>query len=45
MSIGPLDLAVLLGYMGGMVLLGVWLGRGARDSHGVDQFMVQRYYL
>jgi SSS family solute:Na+ symporter len=31
MSIGALDLAVLLAYMGGMVLLGVWLGRGARD--------------
>src|SRR5215210_2737020 len=31
MSIGPLDLAVLLAYMAGMVLLGVWLGRGARD--------------
>jgi SSS family transporter len=31
MSVTPLDLAVLLGYMGGMVLLGLWLGRGARD--------------
>ena len=31
MSITPLDLAVLLGYMAGMVLLGLWLGRGARD--------------
>lgn len=31
MSVTPLDLAVLLGYMAGMVLLGVWLGRGARD--------------
>src|SRR5215210_5333769 len=31
MSISLLDLAVLLGYMAGMVLLGVWLGRGARD--------------
>lgn len=31
MSITPLDLIVLLAYMAGMVLLGVWLGRGARD--------------
>jgi SSS family solute:Na+ symporter len=31
MSVTPLDLAVLLAYMAGMVLLGVWLGRGARD--------------
>lgn len=31
MSIGVLDLAVLLAYMAGMVVLGVWLGRGARD--------------
>lgn len=31
MSVTPLDLAVLLGYMAGMVLLGLWLGRGARD--------------
>jgi Na+/proline symporter len=31
MTITPLDFAVLLAYMAGMVLLGVWLGRGARD--------------
>ncbi|HEX7184666.1 MAG TPA: sodium:solute symporter [Thermoanaerobaculia bacterium] len=31
MSIGVLDLAVLLAYMAGMVVLGLWLGRGARD--------------
>jgi Na+/proline symporter len=31
MTVTPLDLAVLLAYMAGMVLLGVWLGRGARD--------------
>ncbi len=31
MSIGTLDLAILVAYMAGMVLLGMWLGRGARD--------------
>jgi SSS family solute:Na+ symporter len=31
MSVGALDLAILVGYMAGMVLLGSWLGRGARD--------------
>jgi SSS family solute:Na+ symporter len=31
MSVGALDLAVLVAYMAGMVALGLWLGRGARD--------------
>lgn len=31
MNVTPLDLAILVGYMAGMVALGVWLGRGARD--------------
>lgn len=31
MSVGALDLAILVAYMAGMVLLGSWLGRGARD--------------
>jgi SSS family solute:Na+ symporter len=31
MSVGALDLAVLLAYMAFMVVLGMWLGRGARD--------------
>lgn len=31
MSIGVIDLAILLAYMAGMVVLGIWLGRGARD--------------
>jgi solute:Na+ symporter, SSS family len=31
MSVGPLDLAILVAYMAGMVVLGLWLGRGARD--------------
>lgn len=31
MSIGALDLAILLAYMAGLVLLGLWMGRGARD--------------
>jgi SSS family solute:Na+ symporter len=31
MSVGAIDLAVLLAYMAGMVALGLWLGRGARD--------------
>ncbi len=31
MSVGALDLAVLLAYMAGMVGLGMWLGRGTRD--------------
>lgn len=31
MSVGALDLAILVAYMAGMVLLGLWLGRGARD--------------
>ncbi len=31
MSVSPLDLAILVAYMAGMVLLGSWLGRGARD--------------
>lgn len=31
MSIGAIDLCILLAYMAGMVALGSWLGRGARD--------------
>jgi solute:Na+ symporter, SSS family len=31
MSVGALDFAILLAYMAGMVGLGLWLGRGARD--------------
>jgi SSS family solute:Na+ symporter len=31
MSVGLFDLAILAAYMAGMVLLGSWLGRGARD--------------
>src|SRR6185436_9260383 len=31
MSVGAVDLAILLAYMAGMVGLGMWLGRGARD--------------
>src|SRR6185436_20812090 len=31
MSVGAVDLAILLAYMAGIVLLGMWLGRGARD--------------
>ncbi len=31
MSVGALDLAILVAYMAGMVLLGSWLGRGARN--------------
>ncbi len=31
MNVGALDLAILVAYMAGMVLLGSWLGRGARD--------------
>jgi solute:Na+ symporter, SSS family len=31
MSVGALDIAILVAYMAGMVLLGSWLGRGARD--------------
>ncbi|HKH43767.1 MAG TPA: sodium:solute symporter [Thermoanaerobaculia bacterium] len=31
MSVGALDLAILLAYMAAMVGLGLWLGRGARD--------------
>jgi SSS family solute:Na+ symporter len=31
MSVDALDLAILVAYMAGMVLLGLWLGRGARD--------------
>jgi SSS family solute:Na+ symporter len=31
MSVGILDLAILVAYMAGMVVLGSWLGRGARD--------------
>ncbi|HWN42432.1 MAG TPA: sodium:solute symporter [Thermoanaerobaculia bacterium] len=31
MNVSPLDLAILVAYMAGMVLLGSWLGRGARD--------------
>lgn len=31
MSVSLLDLAILAAYMAGMVLLGSWLGRGARD--------------
>jgi solute:Na+ symporter, SSS family len=31
MSVGALDLGILLAYMAGMVVLGLWIGRGARD--------------
>lgn len=31
MNVSALDLAILVAYMAGMVLLGSWLGRGARD--------------
>jgi SSS family transporter len=31
LNIGALDIAILVAYMAGMVLLGSWLGRGARD--------------
>ncbi len=31
MNVSPLDLAILLAYMIGMVALGSWLGRGAHD--------------
>jgi SSS family transporter len=31
MNVSALDLAILFAYMAGMVLLGSWLGRGARD--------------
>jgi SSS family solute:Na+ symporter len=31
LNVGGLDLAILIGYMAGMVALGSWLGRGARD--------------
>ena len=31
MNVGILDLAILAAYMAGMVALGSWLGRGARD--------------
>lgn len=31
MNVGIPDLAILVAYMAGMVLLGSWLGRGARD--------------
>lgn len=31
MNVSPLDLAILAAYMAGMVALGSWLGRGARD--------------
>lgn len=31
MNVSALDLAILTAYMAGMVLLGSWLGRGARD--------------
>ncbi|HEV8583029.1 MAG TPA: sodium:solute symporter [Thermoanaerobaculia bacterium] len=31
MHVGIVDLAVLLAYMAGIVVLGMWLGRGARD--------------
>lgn len=31
MNVGALDLIILIGYMAGMVALGSWLGRGARD--------------
>ncbi len=31
MSVGVLDFAILVAYMAGMVGLGLWLGRGARD--------------
>ncbi|HEX6863384.1 MAG TPA: sodium:solute symporter [Thermoanaerobaculia bacterium] len=31
MNVGALDIAILVAYMAGMVLLGSWLGRGARD--------------
>jgi SSS family transporter len=31
MNVGALDLAILVAYMAGMIVLGSWLGRGARD--------------
>jgi len=31
MNVGALDIAILVAYMAGMVALGSWLGRGARD--------------
>lgn len=31
MNVGALDIAILVAYMAGMVVLGSWLGRGARD--------------
>jgi SSS family solute:Na+ symporter len=31
MSVGALDLGILLAYMAGVVVLGLWIGRGARD--------------
>jgi SSS family transporter len=31
LAIGPFDAAVLLAYLVGMVLFGIWLGRGQRD--------------
>jgi SSS family solute:Na+ symporter len=31
MNVGPLDLAILLIYMAGVVALGLWMGRGARS--------------
>jgi len=31
MSVGAIDLGILLAYMAGVVALGLWIGRGARD--------------
>jgi hypothetical protein len=30
-SVGALDLGILLVYLAGVVALGTWIGRGARD--------------
>jgi SSS family transporter len=37
MTVGPIDLGLLLAYMAGMVALGLWMGRGARD---VSEYVV-----
>jgi SSS family transporter len=37
LTIGALDLAILLAYMAGMVVLGLWLGR---DTHDVAEYAV-----
>jgi Na+/proline symporter len=32
MTVGVLDLGILLAYLAGVVVLGTWVGRGARDA-------------